>query len=264
MNLQTHNNFRDAWRSCSGLSRTEAKRRYITSLIDTMRTYASSSPDSRELVDELEFVWDQVKSNVPSSSSSSPGHQSNSGLGISIRQSGSHPPRSSSLAGVAKETGMRVLSPLSQSQAEEEDEDDDQNDDEFVDAPDSQIADPPRPNPHRFSSQSEPPPSSSSHLDRRPGSPTPSPRKTNKSSQPTSASASDIRWRRRVEAALVKMTAEVAALREQLEARRLWSRNRHGKVLDWIWNMASAVIKHIAVDFVFLALLFIWLRRKKD
>jgi hypothetical protein len=60
------------------------------------------------------------------------------------------------------------------------------------------------------------------------------------------------------------MTAEVAALREQLEARRLWSRNRHGKLLDWIWSMASAVIKHIAVDFVFLALLLIWLRRKKD
>ena len=63
---------RDAWKQQSNLSRTEAKRRYITTLIDTMHQYASPSPDSRELVAELEFVWDQVKSNVPSSSSSSP------------------------------------------------------------------------------------------------------------------------------------------------------------------------------------------------
>jgi hypothetical protein len=63
---------RDAWKQQNNLSRTEAKRRYITTLIDTMHQYASPSPDSRELVAELEFVWDQVKSNVPSSSSSSP------------------------------------------------------------------------------------------------------------------------------------------------------------------------------------------------
>ena len=253
---------RDAWKSCSGLSRTEAKRRYITSLIDTMRVYASSSPDSRELVDELEFVWDQVKSNVPSNSSSSPPNITSPGLGISTRQPSPHPLRNSNLLGTKREQGITVLSPLSQSQAEDEDEDDDQNEDEFVDAPDSVIADPPRPNPHRFSSQSEPPPSSSSHIDRPPGSPTPLPRKQQKPSPSTSAS--DIRWRRRVEAALVKMTAEVAALREQLEARRLWSRNRHGKLLDWIWSIASSVIKHVAVDFFFLALLLVWLRRKKD
>ena len=67
-----NNSHRDAWKQQNGLSRTEAKRRYITTLIDTMHKYASPSPDSRELVAELEFVWDQVKSNVPSSSSSSP------------------------------------------------------------------------------------------------------------------------------------------------------------------------------------------------
>jgi hypothetical protein len=70
-NIDT-DNIRDAWKQQSRLSRTEAKRRYITTLIDTMHKYASPSPDSRELVAELEFVWDQVKSNVPSSSSSSP------------------------------------------------------------------------------------------------------------------------------------------------------------------------------------------------
>ena len=47
----------------------------MTLLLETMRRYASSSADSRELVDELEFVWDQVKTNVsPGSSGSSPTH----------------------------------------------------------------------------------------------------------------------------------------------------------------------------------------------
>jgi hypothetical protein len=45
-----------------------------------MRRYASSAADSRELVDELEFVWDQVKTNVSpgdgGSSGSSPIHNS--------------------------------------------------------------------------------------------------------------------------------------------------------------------------------------------
>jgi hypothetical protein len=51
--------------TADGLSRTESKRRYITTSIDTMHKYASPSPDSRKLVAELELVWDQVKSNVP-------------------------------------------------------------------------------------------------------------------------------------------------------------------------------------------------------
>lgn len=49
----------------------------MTLLLETMRRYASSAADSRELVDELEFVWDQVKTNVsPGSSGSSPIHNS--------------------------------------------------------------------------------------------------------------------------------------------------------------------------------------------
>ena len=44
----------------------EAKRRYINKLIETMHQYASRSPEARELITELEFVWEQVKSNVSS------------------------------------------------------------------------------------------------------------------------------------------------------------------------------------------------------
>ncbi|KAJ6261225.1 hypothetical protein Dda_3893 [Drechslerella dactyloides] len=59
----------DSWHEQKGLSKTEAKRRYITTLIDlppagqAMHRYAITTPDARELVSELEFVWDQIKSN---------------------------------------------------------------------------------------------------------------------------------------------------------------------------------------------------------
>lgn len=65
-------NCRDAWFAQRGVSRTEAKRRYISTLVDTMHAYASQTVEARELVAELEFVWDQVKSNISSSSASSP------------------------------------------------------------------------------------------------------------------------------------------------------------------------------------------------
>ncbi|KAF8468292.1 acyl CoA binding protein-domain-containing protein [Kalaharituber pfeilii] len=53
----------DAWNAVRGMGKTEAKRRYIECLIETMKKYASDTPDAKELVSELEFVWDQVKSN---------------------------------------------------------------------------------------------------------------------------------------------------------------------------------------------------------
>lgn len=51
----------DAWRREQGLSRTEAKRQYIAYLIETMRTYASGTLEARELLAELEYLWDQIK-----------------------------------------------------------------------------------------------------------------------------------------------------------------------------------------------------------
>jgi len=60
------------------------------------------------------------------------------------------------------------------------------------------------------------------------------------------------------------MTAEVAALREQLAAKRLWSRNRQGTLLSWLWSFFSGAVKHVAVDVVVLGLLLLWLRRKND
>ncbi|KAK9457148.1 acyl CoA binding protein-domain-containing protein [Dipodascopsis uninucleata] len=51
----------DAWYSQKGLRKTEAKRRYIPFLLETMRKYASATAESRELITELQFLWDQVE-----------------------------------------------------------------------------------------------------------------------------------------------------------------------------------------------------------
>lgn len=51
----------DAWKREEGLSRTEAKRQYISYLIETMRVYASGTAEARELLTELEYLWDQIK-----------------------------------------------------------------------------------------------------------------------------------------------------------------------------------------------------------
>lgn len=51
----------DAWKREEGLPRTEAKRQYILYLIDTMKVYASGTAEARELLNELEYLWDQIK-----------------------------------------------------------------------------------------------------------------------------------------------------------------------------------------------------------
>ncbi|KGQ01559.1 hypothetical protein PAAG_11684 [Paracoccidioides lutzii Pb01] len=169
---------RDAWYAQRHLSRTEAKRQYITTLLDTMNKYASSSPEARELISELEFVWDQIKSNSLSSSPTSPVHSSN----LPLHQS-SHIPHSRSNYGSqygsiggqisrveAEELGspvhgrdprLRVLTPVSQPDVymprtrqnyktvtgeegqeveEEEEEEEDDDDDEDDDEEDFQEA----------------------------------------------------------------------------------------------------------------------------
>lgn len=56
----------DAWKREEGISKTEAKKRYISYLIETMRVYASGTLEARELLSELEYLWDQIK-DLPSS-----------------------------------------------------------------------------------------------------------------------------------------------------------------------------------------------------
>jgi len=72
------------------------------------------------------------------------------------------------------------------------------------------------------------------------------------------------RWRRTVEQALVKMTAEVAALREQIATGREYQgkkRRSLGRYAAWfLWIF----IRHLLIDAVILGFILLWMRRKKD
>jgi hypothetical protein len=233
------------------MSRTEAKRRYITTLIDTMHKYASPSPDSRELVAELEFVWDQVKSNVPSSSSSSP-LQTLGSMGLHMPPS--YPKLSRPRSGTGEDVrdedaALQVRSPMSQS---EEDELEDEQKEEFVDAPDSQ-----------YNPDTEPA-DVGVQADLQPSSSYPSAVAKPSPAQLPQDAPEDPKWRKRIEASLIKMTAEVAALREQLEARRLFSYSKSYTFFRWIIRFIWSFLKHVAIDIVILGLILLWMRRKKD
>lgn len=136
------------------------------------------------------------------------------------------------------------------SQSEEEDLE--EQGEEFVDAPDSQY------NPNTKGDLPV-----QADLVPRPPSPIPKAIIKSRASSPKDDPA-DQKWRKRVEQALVKMTAEVAALREQLEARRLFSHSRKYTFFRWVFRFMWGSLKHIAVDLVILGLILLWMRRKKD
>ncbi|KAF2746715.1 hypothetical protein M011DRAFT_477940 [Sporormia fimetaria CBS 119925] len=244
----------EAWKQQNGLSRTEAKRRYITTLIETMHKYAAHHPDSRELVSELEFVWDQVKSNVPSSSSSSP-LQTLQSTGLHMA-SPPHYPRLDTRRHVSDDAPLQIRSPMSQSEEEliEEDELEEEPGEEFVDAPDSQY------NPYTENEDAE----VQVNLTPQPPIPIPKDSANPPVPPPPKDDPADAKWKKRVEQALVRMTAEVAALREQLEARRLFSHSRKYKFFRFCFRFIWGSLKHVAVDILILGLVLLWMRRNKD
>jgi len=174
------------------------------------------SRDARALVDELEFVWDQIKNNSASSSASSPGR----GGGV---PSYTTQPRTFQQPLSGNDGPMRVLSPMSQDdevEAESErrilgynDEYDDN--DEYNDGE----------------------------------------KKGDKKTK---------RWRRTVEQALVKMTAEIAALREQIATGREYQGRRRRSFGRWLGWLMWAVVRHFLVDVVVLGIVLLWLRKRKD
>ncbi|KAL1306442.1 hypothetical protein AAFC00_005141 [Neodothiora populina] len=254
----------DAWHAHAGLSRTAAKKAYIETLISTMHTYASATPEARELVAELEFVWDQVRDNSNPASGgsdrSSPVQQHGSypGLGVSTSAAGGEnlgggtPPSQRSQQQQQQDQPLRILSPVSQGTQEDDQE---REDEEFVDAPaysqyegEDQEGDsehhvmggardgygavvedipPERPRPRRR-------PSGDSH------------------------------WRKRIESALVKVSTEVAALREQLESRSYVAQKRRHSILGWILRLSWFFVRLLVVDVFVLWLVILWLRRRKD
>ncbi len=208
----------DAWNSQKGISRTEAKRRYVEALIETMHKYANT-PNALELVSDLEFVWNQVKSSTPSAAESSSG-QSGGGGAAEQRSSGGGGGIISSpvvrrfqtpLSGT--EGPMRVLSPMSE-----------------ADESERRLAE--------LADQAEEDPSDYA-------------RRHDKRSK-------------RMERAIVRLSAEIAALREQIATGREWRSRKERGVFAWVGWTFWAVTKHLTVDVALLLLLLFWMRKRKD
>lgn len=238
----------DAWKANEGLGRTEAKRRYIETLIATMRLYASTTPEARELVEELEFVWDQIKNNSQHSSS-----EHSSPLQTIERRDYMHSGHSIK--------GLKMLAPqsevdedergmLAQGNGEEEAEDGEEEVEEFVDAPVSQIDDADLH--HHAASESAGDAESSPHNRFRARAP------------PPTSSASDNRWRKRIESSLIKLTTEVAALREQLETRRFLNYQRKHSWWGWVLRLSWWALQLFVADGIILWIVILYMRRKQD
>lgn len=248
----------DAWRDNEGMSRTEAKRRYIEKLIETMHKYASQTDEAKQLVEELEFVWDQIKSNSQHSSSenSSPlQHLERSGYMPSERSAEGHGMTSSSAAAMDNTTGgasrpLRILSPVSQADEEEALDDDDQE--EFVDAPVSQVD----PGDLNLPEEGE----EGGTQDPRTGAgEMPQVRRIQAPGSP-----GDARWRKRVENSLSKLTTEIAALREQLEIHRFVKNQKRKSFFGWILRLGWWATSFVLADAAVLWIVILYMRKKED
>ncbi|KAJ5091664.1 hypothetical protein NUU61_006534 [Penicillium alfredii] len=267
----------DAWYAQRGLSRTEAKRRYISILIDTMHRYASQTPEARELVAELEFVWDQIKYNVSSSSSSSPlntvgvpplpRHQSSGygSIGGRLARSTEDYERPNVRADAGRgdrDSRLRVLSPVSQPEEGENEDEDEDEDEEYEEARDSLYEDQDHASTNTDTGTDHT--SHRHHQRQRPGSgPSVDSGAYSRRDSHDPVHPRDSRWRRRVEQALTKMTAEIAAVREQIELRTLAHRRRSG-VWAWLKWLLWVALRQILWDLAMLGMLLLWMRLRGD
>jgi hypothetical protein len=229
----------DAWHACAGMSRTEAKRRYISTLIETMKEYASGTQESRELVSELEFVWNQIKSQSASSEDEDADSSSRRLERAGLKQMtsfGSIPPGQSTAADGGSlsrlnsdPNRMRVLSPVSQRDSE------DIVEGEEVDPTTGALIGP------------------------------------LSSTRPVS---SDPDWRSRIESHLRHLSTEVAALREQLSQNNLLSsssldgnftsrrRRMIYRLSIWARWLVWILIRQAIIDIGLIVLFIAWARLK--
>lgn len=72
------------------------------------------------------------------------------------------------------------------------------------------------------------------------------------------------KWRSQVEAAMVKMTAEMAALREQIATGREWRTKKRQTISAWLSWIVWIALRHLLIDTVLLAAVLFWMRKRKD
>lgn len=328
-------NKRDAWFAQRGVSRTEAKRRYISTLIETMHRYASQTSEARELVAELEFVWDQIKTNTAHMPLSSPSSPESGSHGMSHTQRVGVPPlsppevRQSQLQAYSQSrllqqqqqqqqqrgyaniggrlaqpyedmvaiatanngresSRLRVLSPVSQpdeiyqrrgrrmqdyedngSQGQHlDDEDEEEEEEQYEEAQDTLYDENDDNDQHHSKHTSDEELNqdggdSSSSVQQHQGSKLSHSNHNNDNTRKRSKPSDTRRWRRRVEQALTKMTAEIAAAREQMEIRAIQHRRRNS-AWAWLKWLAWVTLRQVLWDLAVLAMLLIWMRIKGD
>jgi hypothetical protein len=83
-------------------------------------------------------------------------------------------------------------------------------------------------------------------------------------SKPAKTNVADTRWRKRIESSLIKLTTEVTALREQLESRRFFARQRKYSLLGWVLRLSWWAVQLLAADAVILWFVILYMRRKQD
>ncbi|KAI9780288.1 MAG: hypothetical protein M1816_003130 [Peltula sp. TS41687] len=244
---------RDAWNSQHGLTKSEAKRRYVTLLLETMHRYANSSPEARELVSGLEAAWDQVRSDNNKASDQDPSSSSSS---LSSSSSSFQPiaqsPTTSAAAAAAPEpqipneadthqdnAPMRDLAPSSHDDDDEENEEGEDHFDDALEVSYDTIND--------MRNQALPTLASPVRGDE----------------------VQEQNWRRRVEKAFGKMTTEIAALRERMEnSQRSYDYNGSGRrrttktVWTWMKWLFGVVLRHLMVDALVLFIVLFWMRRR--
>lgn len=72
------------------------------------------------------------------------------------------------------------------------------------------------------------------------------------------------KWSKKMERAIVRLSAEIAALREQITTGREWRSKKDRSFSAWMgWILWNAV-KHLILDAFLLALVLVWMRRRKD
>ena len=197
-----------------------------------MHKYATTTPEARELVAELEFVWDQIKSNSVSSSSTSPGQPGKRGSNAGLDQNLINASQRVNAEEFTTAAGLRVLRPVSDGD-EEDDED------------------------GEFEGAARHPTAGEEDEDEEAVAVT--------GTNPTrDLDLRNRKWRRRIERTLVKMTAEIAALREVVDATRIGDSRRRNGVWAWVNWVCWVGCRHVLVDLTLLGLLLVWARRKGD
>lgn len=256
-----------------------------------MHLYASQTAEARELVAELEFVWDQIKYNAASSSASSSSPiQVNRTLPPVSVSTASAPRRYGSIEDRMKRSSpvdvedqdedlaiyrrrsgdlrLRVLSPVSQPdeadvrlhrhEHDNDDDEDDENEDDDDEEEDFQEA-------RTGTSFSE-----TSHHDDNLGEEDTNHR-TRKKRKRRLSQGKD--WRHRIEQALTKMTTEIAALREQLDSLPIThhshsSLRKPSNFFSWILSWGKWFLFHtlrqLLWQSVILSIVLVWLRSRGD